>query len=371
MAEFDIRLQPLAQVEALAQRWQALQQQADCHYFLSWGWVECWLRQVQPVVDVQLLSVFHQHQPVALALLPRARLRRRRWIQSRVWYLNEYPQQGHNLVIEYNGLLVARGYEQTVLPALLHWFSGQSQRVDEWLLGAVTESLFGNLGTMVAAPLKLVENDTSHCYQFDLALASEGLDSYLASLSRNSREQIRRSHRLYRQRGEISLQAAQTKTQALQWLDAMKQLHQARWQAKGQRGAFGNHRWEQFHRTLIEQRFAHGEVQLLRLCAGGRDFAYLYNHVWRGRVYVQQMGFAFESDNRIKPGYLAHALAIVFNAQQGRRCYDFMHGDARYKRSLSSHRERLYWLSLQQPRWRFVLERQAVHWVRRRRRVKS
>lgn len=363
--ELDIQLQTVKDPALLRHTWLALQEKADCHYFLSWGWIESWLQQVQEAADIRLLSVMRQQQPVALALVPHARIRRRRVISSRCWYLNEYPLHGHNLVIEYNGLLIARGEEQAVLQALLRWFAGQSKQVDEWLLGAVTDALCKSLRTAVTPPLRLLENDASGCYQADLAPAQEGFDSYLASLSRNSREQIRRSRRFYQQRGEIRLRAAQTAEQALAWLEAMKQLHQSRWQAKGERGAFGNPNWEQFHRRLIAQRFDAGEVQMLCVRAGDHDFAYLYNHLWRKRVYVQQMGFAFEDDNRARPGYLAHALAIVHNAAHGHQCYDFMHGEARYKRSLSHHKETLHWLTLQQPRWRFALERAAVCQVRR------
>ena len=76
----------------------------------------------------------------------------------------------------------------------------------------------------------------------------------------------------------------------------------------------------------------------------------------RGRVYAYQSGFRYSQDNRLKPGLVSHLEAIELNRRLGHEAYDFLAGDARYKRSLSNKSNELLWLVLQRRRMDFWLE---------------
>ena len=119
---------------------------------------------------------------------------------------------------------------------------------------------------------------------------------------------------------------------------------------------FANPFFERFHRALITDLFAAEQVQLLRICAGGRPIGYLYNLVQGGRVHNYQSGFAYGPDARLKPGLVSHALAVEHNLARGASCYDFMAGDSRYKRSLATGTDHLVWLVVQRSRLKFRLE---------------
>ena len=82
----------------------------------------------------------------------------------------------------------------------------------------------------------------------------------------------------------------------------------------------------------------------------------LYNFVHRGRVYAYQSGFHASRDNRLKPGLVSHFKAIELNYRLGNRTYDFLAGDARYKRSLSNASNQLLWLVAQRPKFAFWAE---------------
>jgi CelD/BcsL family acetyltransferase involved in cellulose biosynthesis len=74
-------------------------------------------------------------------------------------------------------------------------------------------------------------------------------------------------------------------------------------------------------------------------------------------VYSYQSGFNYEEDNRLKPGLVSHRVAIEHCLAAGDAVYDFLAGDDRYKRSLGTHGGRLFWLTLQERRLSFSLER--------------
>ena len=183
-------------------------------------------------------------------------------------------------------------------------------------------------------------------------------------MSKNRRSQLRRAFRAYEEQGPLQLDEAGNKEEALDFFDGLKVLHSARWQAKGAQGSFSNPLWENFHRALIRSRCVKGEIQLIRVSNPNGAIGYLYNFIWRKRVYVLQTGFEISEDKRLMPGYVVHSMAITYNKQKGMKVYDLMHGDSLYKRILCNRNEPLYWLVLQRKRLKFSLEDCAVNVAR-------
>lgn len=189
--------------------------------------------------------------------------------------------------------------------------------------------------------------------------AAHGGD-YLSALSANTRQQLRRARRQAEQRlGPLRLEEADTLATALAWFDASGPLHRRRWGGLSDdpySSGFDNPAFVDFHRRLITLAFPSGGIQYLRLSAGGQPLAYLYNFVSGGHVQFYLSGIDYGVDPSVKPGLLAHWQAIEHNLASDRSVYDFLAGDARYKRSLSTGQDRTLWLVLQRPRWRLQLE---------------
>jgi CelD/BcsL family acetyltransferase involved in cellulose biosynthesis len=186
------------------------------------------------------------------------------------------------------------------------------------------------------------------------------VDTYLARLSRNTREQIRRSWRIYGEQGPLAVEAAADLPEALAMLDELAQLHQDSWTARGKPGAFASKRFTAFHRDLIRRVFPKGGVQLLRIRAGSAVIGLLYNFVHARRVYSYQSGLRFSDDNRLKPGLVAHVAAIRYCREAGLLEYDFLAGEDRYKHSLSTDARMLTWLVFE----RSTLKMRAIRLLR-------
>ncbi len=184
---------------------------------------------------------------------------------------------------------------------------------------------------------------------------------YLALLSPSTRAQIRRTRRGL---GALTVEEAADARQALAFYDELVALHARRWRARGLPGAFADPWIDRFHRRLIERRFPHAEIQLLRVRAGGDTVGCLYNLVAGGRVLFYQGGLAEHADPRVKPGYACHAEAVRVNAAAGRAAYDFLGGEGRYKRSLATDEARLAWARVQRPLARFSVEDRLAAWRR-------
>ena len=308
----------LSHPSELEAEWLDLQDRADCSYFQSWGWIETWLEQVASDLHPLVVRIRFDDRLIGMGLLLKRDVRRRRIFNSNSLFLNEYPFDGRNMVIEYNGLLAERGYEddayQTVIEHLVH----ANKALDEFHFGAITDDVARRLKVAADGKLAFSVNEESVAWQADLRGLEASTNSYLATLSSNACGQIRRALRMYEQQGPLQVQEARDVKHAQDYFDRLKVLHTAQWQARGRRGAFANPRWENFHRAIIETRFDHGEVQLLKIAQAGNELGYIYSHIWRRHVYMQQSGFSIPDDNRLKPGYVAHTLAIQHNRDKGR-----------------------------------------------------
>ncbi|HEY0195732.1 MAG TPA: GNAT family N-acetyltransferase [Kofleriaceae bacterium] len=259
------------------------------------------------------------------------------------------------LCLEHNGLLARPGHAWT-LAELIELLPGGW---DELRVPAVDVGTFGEPEAIGRDFQVLVDREVASPY-VDLARV-RGAGGYLAVLGANTRSQIRRAGRAV---GPTTLEAATSLGQAFAIYDELVQLHATSWRARGEPGAFADPWFDRFHRELIAARFAHGEIELLRLRAGDRTIGCLYNLVAHGRVLFYQSGLAAFDDKHVKPGFLCQAAAIDRAALAGHAIYDFLGGDARYKAQLATDSTRLQWLRVQRRLTRFAWEDRVLRWKR-------
>jgi CelD/BcsL family acetyltransferase involved in cellulose biosynthesis len=260
------------------------------------------------------------------------------------------------MIIEYNGLLVARNHEQAVYSKAVNHLFQTNRHCDEIFFSAMDGRV--DLHCVPPCEVKFVHRviEESASQMVELDRFGQGVESYLATLSKNRRAQIRRSLRLYQELAPLKLREAGSIEEALLFFDGLKTLHTERWRSKGRGGSFANSRWEAFHRFLVRSRFPEREIGLLEISDTHGPVGYLYNILWQDRVYVLQTGFRMQSDRRFMPGYVVHAIAIAHYKKMGMKIYDLMHGDSLYKRILCNRKETLRWVVMQRPRLKFDFE---------------
>lgn len=355
--------------DEIAQEWCALQERTDCSYFQSWGWIGVWLKRIAADFKPQVIRVRFRGSLVGLGIFVHRDIRRRLLIISNAMFLNEYPFDGRNMAMEYNGLLADPGHRQAVYREVIRHLFVTDSGLDEVFLGAVDvdavtlQDLLDPACQQAQINQQLLEE--SFTWAVDLDSFGSGSNAYLDTLSKNRRAQIRRSFRLYEASGPLRLEQARDLVTALDFFSGLKKLHTLRWQQVGRQGVFANPIWEDFHRSLVESRFPEGEIQLLRVRNDNTVVGYLYNLVWRHHVYVLQTGFAPEREEGLMPGYVVHAMAIEHNRKQGMLRYDLMHGDELYKRIMCKQYHKLHWVSLQRRRLRFGVENMLLAIKRR------
>ena len=159
--------------------------------------------------------------------------------------------------------------------------------------------------------------------------------AYTARLSPSSRYLLTRSTRDFERwaGAGVALHVAATPAELEAGKQALVALHGERW---GGGGAFVSPRFRAFHEGVTAALLARGALELLWLTVRGEPFAAAYDVLWRGRVFYYQSGRRLDVPRNIRPGIvlLGHALRRAIEA--GRREYDFLGGDHRYKRELGT-----------------------------------
>jgi hypothetical protein len=348
-------LDPLSDLDWTARIWSAVE--ALCpgaSPFVRWPWVGAWLEVYGPQLRPSLLLGNDGGRTIGAALIGRRRIRRHGVFVVRQLYLNAAGEERDGVCTEFNQLLcpapAQAAFREAVLAHLL-----RTRQFDELhLAGFLEEDMPAPL-----PPLSLREARRRPSYFMDLALLRQKKQAPLDALSANTRQQIRRSLRLY---GDARLMAPRDRGHARALLAEMIDLHTAWWAGRGLPGAFGGWRLRTFLGRALDLAWdqdGRGGPQLLRLKDGdgeGRTVGIGCYFLDADTSYYYQSGFQPEDDAKRKPGLCLHLLAMERCLEQGLRRYDFMASNLRYKQSLSNGRRELVWAVLSPPRISLYVE---------------
>lgn len=330
-----------ARLEALAPEWEVLLRDSGTDEpMLSPSWLVPWWGVFGSLGGRALRTLAIRTGGRLVGLVPL--LRRAHWYRPgipfrRLEMLGTGEAVADEVCSEYVGPLCAPGHEESVLDALARALrDGRLGTWDEVLFPAM-DGASGLPGRLVAAlrpaGLLVSEEVTGEAPYIPLPAS---WDAYLAALPSNRRYLVRRSLRDFDAwaEGPAELRVAATRDDVAVGQRFLQELHGERW-GDTHGGAFRSERFADFHGRVMPLLFEKEALELLWLEVGNAPVAIAYNIVWNGRVYFYQSGRRVDLPREVRPGIVLHARAIQRAIESGRREYDFLNGDARYKRQLS------------------------------------
>jgi len=353
----NIILSNVTDLDKIKATWCMLFEQCTSSYFLTWGWIEAWLKGLPSDCKVYFVETKQDEKTVLAFFVGTRILLRSGCFKIRQICLNVSGHDEYdNIWMEYNGFLYGDGYKNYDLMKILKTIPISW---DEVYLPGLDQTIFPGKGiTSLASPFRYIEDELTVSPYVDLKKVRQAGGNYLSLPSGNSRSQIRRSFRILGKIGSVELEVANSLERAFEIYQEMTDLHQETWQARGEPGAFSSRLFCRFHERLINNRFDKGEIQLLRIHVTGRTIGCLYSFLWRGLIYFYQSGFNYRLGKKVQPGLISHVMAVEYNASQGHDVYDFLAGDARYKRTLCTDYNQMTWGRIQRSSWKLRLEKQ-------------
>jgi CelD/BcsL family acetyltransferase involved in cellulose biosynthesis len=312
----------------LAQEWDSLLDQSDqCVYFLRWSWNHLWWRVFKPAGSSLFLITCRDAQNKLIGLAP-FYLRQRRLVG--IPHVRELSFLGTGVFAqtsEYLEIISRRGCERAVAEAVVGFLQNDRRWDRLWLNEMPASSLvLPFLHTALGDAVQIMPINRSH--HIDTTVNWE---TFRQNLSRSTRKHLTRQMRRFAESYACEFNRVQDADQLPPALDALVQLHQARWNSKGEPGSFALPGVEELLREAARASLAQGRLRLWTLKLNGEIKAVRLAFLDNGIVHAFQGGF--------DPAYAKDSLGSVMLGLCIRDClndpdvreYDFMSGADVYK----------------------------------------
>jgi CelD/BcsL family acetyltransferase involved in cellulose biosynthesis len=322
-----------AELTPYANNWQRLVTGSP---FCDWTWLSNWWRHYGPRDDAEsirtrlatFLVLDNDNSLVGIA----------------PWYIERSAMNGRVLrplgsgevCSDYLSLLCEPGSEEGVVQALAEYLfqsagSGRSQwrwdllRLDG--IDAEDHTMTMLAQSMVALGCAVHRRAGRNCWRLELPADWE---TYVASLSKNLRRDVRRLERDLLNTNRVVLHAAEQMDELSGAMDILVELHQRRRESLGEKGCFASERFLGFYRAVMPELLRHGQLQFYWLEVDGRPVAAECQLVCGGVLYTYQAGMDPAAAAH-EPGKLIYLMILRRAIEHGYRAFDFLRGDEPYK----------------------------------------
>lgn len=330
-------------LHSLVPKWRTLLAlAAGAHVATTPAWMVTWWSVFGGIGGRRLNVLAFEEGEDLVGLLPlvaRTTAHRRAIPVRRIELLGTGEDEADEICSDYAGALAAQGREREVArAAAIALSSGCFGEWDELRMPAMSgeDPVVGALAAELrACGIAVCVAPAGACPYVPLPRKWE---DYLRALGSTRRYLVTRTLRDLDRCGPWELCRARSLADLAEGRRALHELHAERWTAAGEKGVFASPRFTRFHDALMPRLLA-GEdgagLLLSWLVVRGRPIAAAYDLVYAGRVCFYQGGRAIDVPKGVRPGIAMHALSIRSAIETGAYEYDFLAGEARYKRDLS------------------------------------
>lgn len=334
-----VRVEVVADFErflALRLDWSALLARSSSNSVtLTWEWLSTWWRVFHKARSLRVVMVWQEGRLIGAApLLLRDRIS---WASGlvptrRLELMASGEDFGHMICSDYIDWIAETGRESQVVTMVLDTLRrGELGNWDEILLPDVSIQSPNLEALRLACLSRNLDYEVLNSEPCPYINLPANWDEYLESLASSHRYRVRRAMRDFSGAGGTYRVAAE-RADIDAMLPTLISLHQARWQAKGEPGAFRSPLRRQFHELFMPLALEQGWLRLGVLTINEQPIGAIYNLRYAGRVYFYQSGIELQDSNTLRPGVLLHAHEIAAAIAAGCHEYDFLkRGESQYK----------------------------------------
>lgn len=273
-----------------------------------------WLRHFTPAFPPVFLGIRDEERLVGVATLePGPRVAR---------------QLGDPNVCDYSGPIALPGYEGGVAAGIIEWLlEDLTDGLDLWGIpeDSPMRAAFAEGAARFGWPV--AEEHEAVCPGIDLPVDFE---TYVASLPKHDRHELRRKLRNFESAGEVAFESATEPAAISANMDRFLELMRT---SRDDKDEFLTPQMEAFFRDVAASMAAAGMARLSTLWLDGKSVAMLLAFEDPDTVYLYNSGFD-PAEAHLAVGLLSKAYAIRDAIQRGKRRFDFLRGEEVYKRHL-------------------------------------
>jgi len=313
---------------ALEGEWNSLlEASAADTVFLTHEWMFRWWKYFGMGRLLQLVTVRQDGELIAIAPLMRtpAKLQPFRPLSAL-----EFLGFDH-VTSDYLDIIVRRGRETAAREALVAYFASRRKTLDLVQIdeaGSEAGVICERLGALSRRPFTL--RKTSMSVSRVIALSGLTWDGYLGTLGSSHRYNVRRRRRNLAKQFEVQIDVVKDESQRQAALADLVQLHNMRWQGRGEKGAFSTADILRFHDEISQKFLALGWLRLFILRMNGTPAAAFYGFRYKGTYSFYQHGLD-PQHSKLSVGQVLLGMSIEYAIEEGADVYDFLSGENTYK----------------------------------------
>lgn len=341
--------------EALKGEWNELLEASACNsLFLTWEWLFTWWKHLPGGKLLHLIIVRSEGELVAIAPLALRPCQLSRLLPFRAMEFLGTGSVGSDDL----DIIVRHGKEREALQALAGYLAELQVMVDlsHVVDGASRHAvdLASRLKRHGWVPFRTTVNScpfinlSGHCWE-----------SYLSTLGKSHRENLRRRLKELPKRFDVRLEEVRTEEQRRQAMPVLLALHCMRWRGRGGSKALHTPPLVSFHEELSRSALQRGWLRLYVLQLDGKPAAAIYGFRYNDIFYFYQAGFD-PGFARYSVGLVTLGLTIKNAIEEGIGKYDLLQGQERYKYLWARDERKLVRLEVYPPRARGVLCKETM-----------
>lgn len=166
-------------------------------------------------------------------------------------------------------------------------------------------------------------------------------EEYLSRLSKTNRKKTRRRSTRVDDDPSLAWQVATTTDEVLQNVEALIEIHQARWQAIGEPGSFATDEMRRFIKTVAQRLHDNHQLRLPVVTRDGQIVALEFQILGDDEVLYCYSSAMNPEHQDIEPGHIICSSTLRYAYSQGMAGMDMMRGDEPYKERLQGHPQRV------------------------------
>lgn len=293
--------------------------------FLTSGWFSAWIDSLNETPAVFVMTNNNHH--VGFAVVGE-KIRKRFGLTIRTALLNQTGSQPFDQPwIEHNEVFCPNQLQTIFIKKLAEELRRKS--FDRLIISMMSKQALKGFHQSLGPPEKL-----EYVEGYQASLEPFLNDEYPTFLSKNTRNQLKRSNKLLFESSE-NVKVAVCINEKRDFLSRLADHHIKRWGKSEFGSGFTNPSFNDFINNFV---FKSGKnVELVRVVGTSEEVGYSLNFIDRETVYFYCGGVNVAlSSTKVKPGYSMHYAMMKHYAKRGLKKYDFLGGNARYKNSLSS-----------------------------------
>lgn len=303
--------------------------------FLTWEWMSSWSRVFLANGDGDLLTIAVHEDDEVVAIAPL-------WVETirygNVLELRVLKAIGAGTSDYFDFIVGADGVRARTKAIWDHLLGPLREEWDVFELFDVPD------GSPVLAALRdLAERDARSsgakfvqntvCPYVPLPATWESL---LRSFPRRTRYAVSYSRRRLGGQGEVSVRFCERREELSGMVDDLIRLNRRSWRERGKAGAFATEELERFHHMVSRELFDRGRLLLCSLELDARHIGSFYGFDYAGKVYYYLSAIERNPVSRVKVGTVLLGVCIEESIRRGRREFDLLRGNERYKRLWTS-----------------------------------